>query len=232
MKIMVFDVETTGLPSPTFTLIISPDTLKLWPHIFQLSYAIYDLSLNKLEKIFDNSIYLNENVNISEQYIKLLGNKIEKSRKQGKDLYILLNEFFDDLKSVDLLISHKLTFDINMLKVELSRMINSIENQYDKKCLEENLYLLANYKNIYCTMQEATIFCDIKALDNNGKPYLKYPTLTEFHKKIFECEPNKLQNSLHSILATLRCFIKFKYNLDINKNCNEFVEIVKKLELF
>ena len=45
MRFLVFDTETTGLPS---SKIINPDTLNLWPHIVQFSYVIYDTEINDI----------------------------------------------------------------------------------------------------------------------------------------------------------------------------------------
>ena len=50
MKVLVFDTETTGLPTernPSIT-----ETEK-WPHVVQLSYILYDVDENKILTICD-----------------------------------------------------------------------------------------------------------------------------------------------------------------------------------
>ena len=48
MKIMTFDVETTGLPVKYAK--VDKKSLHLWPQIVQLSWIIYDDVTNKITK--------------------------------------------------------------------------------------------------------------------------------------------------------------------------------------
>jgi hypothetical protein len=98
------------------------------------------------------------------------------------------------------------------------------------KC-KHNLHLLTNFKNICCTLKDSIKICDIKAIDKSGKSYLKYPKLVELHEKLFETIPNNLHNSLNDILITLRCFIKLKYDIDVNDTCKKFMSVAKQMRL-
>jgi hypothetical protein len=122
-----------------------------------------------------------------------------------------------------------------MVKVELLRFIyeNNIQKTEDEiKKSKDNLYLLSNFKNIYCTLQESIEVCNIKLLDKYGKEYLKFPKLLELHNKLFNCIPNNLHNSLIDILVTLRCFMKLKYDKDLIKDCIKFQSLLQELHLF
>ena len=55
-----------------------------------------------------------------------------------------------------------------------------------------------------------------------GKPYLKFPRLVELHQKLFNTVPKNLHNSFNDILVTLRCFMKFKYEVDLLETCETF----------
>ena len=66
MKILVFDTETTGLPSPKNVSITRPEC---WPHIIQFSYLIFDMKDDKLLVREDNIIKLSDNVEISPKSI-------------------------------------------------------------------------------------------------------------------------------------------------------------------
>ena len=44
MKVLVFDTETTGLPTERNASI---SDLEVWPHIVQLSYILYDVDEKK-----------------------------------------------------------------------------------------------------------------------------------------------------------------------------------------
>ena len=120
MRMLVFDTETTGLPG---SRIINPDTLKLWPHIVQFSYVIYDTDLNDIVKSSDNIIRVSNEIIISEESSKIHGITSEISKAKGVNIDIVLNDFFDNLRNVDLLIGHNVSFDINMVKVEILRLI-------------------------------------------------------------------------------------------------------------
>lgn len=230
MKILVFDTETTGLPK---TKVISPDTLKEWPHIVQFSYIIFDTSINALIHTQNYIIKLGENVVIPEESMKIHGITNEASRCRGIPLITVLKEFFASLKQCQQVVGHNISFDINMLRVELLRTIHfsSITRKelYD---LKTNLYFLNNFKNVKCTMKRSVQLCNIQAIDKEGQPYLKYPKLIELHEKLFNSVPNHLHNSFNDILVTLRCFIKMEWNKDLIDDCLSFQYIVNQIGLY
>ena len=220
MKILVFDTETTGLPKTKF---ISPSTLDQWPYIVQFSFIIYDSSLNDIVESKDDIIKLPENVLIPEESTKIHNITNELSQKSGLQINKILNVFFDHLRNVDRLVGHNIEFDLNMIKVEISRIIN--ENQVTSEQLKSykyNLHFLNKYKNISCTLKDSIKFCNIQVINKSGKPYLKYPKLIELHNKLFNETPKNLHNSFNDILVTLRCFMKLKHNIDLIDNCMIF----------
>ena len=154
MRVLVFDTETTGLPN---SKIINPDTLTLWPYIVQFSYVIFDTDLNDIVKSSDKIVKLNDGVTIPEDSIKIHGITNEKSQENGSDVKDILTNFFADLKDSDLMVGHNVSFDINMIKIELLRMIyetnTNVKENYLFEC-KSNLHFLTNYTNIYCTMKE------------------------------------------------------------------------------
>ena len=221
MKFLVFDTETTGLPKTKF---ISPTTLKLWPHIVQFSYIIYDSSLNDITESRDCVIKLPEDILIPEDSSKIHGITNDISHQKGVNINNVLDDFFYHLKNVDKLIGHNIEFDINMLKIELLRTINDKDILYEQnKLCKQNLHYLSNYKNITCTLKDSITYCNIQSIDKFGKPYLKYPKLIELHEKLFDKSPNNLHNSFNDILVTLRCFMKLKYDVDLLDNCESFI---------
>ena len=231
MRVLVFDTETTGLPK---SKIMNPDTLNLWPHIVQFSYVIYDTELNDIIESSDTIVKLKDGITIPEDSIKIHGITNESSQRNGINIDLILNDFFYHLRNVDLLVGHNISFDINMIKVELLRFIyetksNISENEI--KAYKYNLHFLTNYKNICCTLQDSIDLCNIKAIDKFGKEYTKFPKLLELHQKLFESTPNNLHNSFNDILVTLRCFMKLKHDIDLNEKCNKFIKISKEIQL-
>jgi len=228
MRVLVFDTETTGLPK---TKIMSPDTLNLWPHIVQFSYVIYDINLNDIVGSSNNIVKISEELTIPEDSVKIHGITKDISNMKGSHLNIILKDFFYHLRNVDLLVGHNVSFDINMVKVELMRMIYLNESQDETKLYKTDLHLLTNFKNICCTLKDSIQLCKIETLDKYGKPYFKYPKLVELHQKLFESTPNNLHNSFNDILITLRCYVKMKHDMDLNEKCDKFIEISKNINL-
>lgn len=207
--------------------------LKLWPYIVQFSYVIYDTILNDIVLSSDAIIRLQDEIIIPEDSIKIHGITNEISQKNGINIHLILNDFFRNLRDIDLLVGHNVSFDINMIKVELLRLIyesNSI-SENEVNVYKYNLDFLTNYKNIFCTLQESIDLCDIKAIDKFGKKYTKFPKLLELHQKLFDSKPNNLHNSFNDILVTLRCFMKLKNNIDLNEKCDKFIQIAKDIQL-
>jgi DNA polymerase III epsilon subunit-like protein len=225
MKVLLFDTETTGLPE---TKIISQDTLNKWPHIVQFSYIIFDINKNDIIETKDFIIKIPENINISSESTAIHGITNEMTEK-GININEVLKEFFDNLRNVDLLVGHNIEFDINMLYIELLRIIYYQENISSYKF---DLHLLTNYKNIYCTMKESIDLCNIQMISKFGKEYKKFPKLSELHEKLFGIIPKNLHNSLIDILITLRCFMKLKYNRDIALESKKYKNMIIKLNIF
>lgn len=225
MKVLIFDTETTGLPE---TKIISQDTLNKWPYIVQLSFILFDTSTNDIIETKDCIIKIPDEINISSESTAI-HNITNEMTKKGETINDVLKEFFDKLRKVDLLVGHNIEFDINMIYIELLRIIYYKENISSYKF---DLHLLKNFKNIYCTMQESIDLCNIQMTTKLGKEYKKYPKLSELHEKLFGITPKNLHNSFVDILITLRCFMKLKYDKDLLLTCNQFSEITEKLALF
>jgi DNA polymerase III epsilon subunit-like protein len=227
MKIIVFDTETTGLPE---TKIISPDTVDKWPTIVQFSYLIYDTIDNYIINMNDFIVKVPDNIIISEESSNIHKITNEISTEQGIKIEEVLFKFFKDLENIDKIIGHNINFDINMIKVELLRII--YRNYEFNKVFKGMLFKITNFKNINCTLQDSINLCNIEAKDKCGKTYLKFPKLVELHEKLFNSKPNNLHDSLIDILVTLRCFMKMKYNVDLLNVCNTFINISNKLKIF
>jgi DNA polymerase III epsilon subunit-like protein len=232
MIILVFDTETTGLPE---TKIINPDTLNLWPNIVQLSYIVYDVSKNVILNVVDSIVKLAENNIISEESTKIHGITNEMSREEGLEIEILITEMFAYLKRVDLIVGHNISFDINILMVELLRLIYLKKDkmiQSDLIRYKHYLHFITNAKNVCCTMKLAKDLCQIKAISKLGNEYLKFPKLIELHEKLFVEKPKNLHNSLNDIMVTLRCFCKLAYEIDLYDRSKDYKQMSKKIKLY
>jgi DNA polymerase III epsilon subunit-like protein len=222
MRLLIFDTETNGLPK---SKIISPDTLHLWPHILQMSYLIYDVSKNEITEIKDDIIEVSEDILITEEVTNINGIDKEMTSTKGKPIMSVLNNFFHFLRNTDKLIGHNIEFDLNMIKIELLRLIYNKTLDLTKeqlKLYKSHLHYINNYKNISCTLKESIKFCNIQQTNRFGEVYLKYPKLNELYEKLFSITANNLHNSLNDVFVTLRCYMKLNNNIDLLDSCETF----------
>lgn len=232
MIVLVFDTETNGLPE---TKIINPDTLNLWPHIVQLSYVIYDIDKNILVDVHDSIVKVKDGITISEESSKIHGITNIISNMSGIEIELIFAELFYNLKRVDLIVGHNVSFDINIVMVELLRLIYSGNNKIPESELisyKHYLHFITNAKNVCCTMKMAKDICQIKAISKMGNEYNKFPKLIETHQHLFTEVPNNLHNSLNDILVTLRCFCKIAYGIDLYEKSIEFKKFAKSIKLY
>ena len=214
MKVIVFDTETTGLPT---TRQLNANAINNWPFIVQFSYIIYDMNTHKLIKTFDSLVKINELVKIDPKSIEIHGIHKEQCIREGKHIVDIVSEFMTDLNQCETLIGHNIEFDRNMLIIEMLR--NNLFETY--------MPVLQKKKN-YCTMKNTVNLCNIKVEGKSGI-YKKFPKLTELHEKLFYSAPKYMHNSFHDILITLRCYVKMKTYIDIFVMNDELRKLIKPL---
>lgn len=206
MKILVFDVETTGLPKKRKA---SFDDFDNWPHIVQLSWVVYDVIDGGIESINDTIIRLPKDVVVPQESTLVHGITNEMVIKKGKDLSKELRYFLTDCANSDLLVAHNIEFDESIISVECLR------------CFFNN-----SFKDIktprYCTMRKSI------------KRYKKWLKLELLHEKLFKQKLQNLHNSLNDVYVCLRCFIKLYFGKDLLTNKgfvnerNENIQTFKK----
>lgn len=207
MKVIVFDTETTGLPP--FRSSPNNSNAHQWPYIVQISFIIYDTSLNKLMTSYDAIVKVPNDVDIPEECANIHGITKEISSRQGYDICDVLNIFKTAIENCDVIVAHNIEFDLNMILVE------TLRNKINVECLFT--------KNRCCTMLSSKELCNIKTVGKSGKPYIKYPSLKEMHNKLFETIPKNLHNSYIDTIICLRCYYYLIYNHDLcekNRNFN------------
>lgn len=224
--IVVFDTETTGLPKST---IVNHETLHLWPHIVQFSYVMYNVDKLKIEKASDVVVNIPENIVMTEETINLHKITNEVAHETTIQISNVLNEFIQDIScnNVIAIVGHNISFDINMLKIELLRLIYN--NDVKEKSIFKKMFYEINYTNkTFCTMRKSVDLCQIPAKRKDGTIYYKFPKLIELYKTLFEEEPQNLHNSFNDVLVTLRCYYKLVYKDDLyEKDNSTFVELFK-----
>jgi DNA polymerase III epsilon subunit-like protein len=224
MIVLIFDTETTGLP---LTKTISKDLLDKWPYIVQLSYILYDTE--KCMSIYDNDciIRLPNEIEIPLDSTKIHGITTEISHNQGFDIQVVMEQFIRDWEKAHLIVAHNISFDLNMIQVELLRLSS-------KNLLKYTGYSNKIHKstNLYCTMQESINLCNLVTKDKYGRDYVKFPKLSELHETLFSTTPSNLHNSFNDVIVCLRCFYKLKFDKDIIALDRDIKEIASTLNMF
>ena len=214
MKVIVVDVETTGLPINKKASITDDNN---WPNIIQISWITMDTdSINdNIIKIYDYIIKLPEGKTIPQDSIKIHGITNERMRQEGVPIKDVLIEFMENLNKASMIIAHNLDFDKKIIKVEL----------YRNKMFKNIQSLLYGPRINFCTMKTGKDICKIIKYSNSGEEYYKFPRLIELHEFLFNEQPRNLHNSLVDILVCLRCFYKMRFDEDLIEINKTFKQI-------
>ena len=200
MRILTFDVETTGLPKRRGASLY--DTAQ-FPYVVQLSWLVYNTGTNIVEKVSDYIVRLPAGVLVPPRAAAIHGITNDRMLAEGDPIQPVLSEFMLDVSRCTFLVAHNLEFDKTIVEVEL------IRNKFAKR--------LSRYRKMeYCTMRNSIKLCGLKMWSNYKSKYVpKYPKLMELHEKLFGTIPENLHNSLVDILVCFRCFHKLVYDVDI-----------------
>ena len=212
-KVLVFDVETTGL-LPRQDRTSSIVQLSNYPYITQASFVMYDLSQQKIVQTYDSYIKLPDHVVISDETTQITGITKDICQKQGCDITVFLENMYKAYSEADVLVAHNFEFDEKMIMIELERNRKYIL-ETNPECLGLFNRASEELRNIErcCTMKKGTDICNIMIESNiaGRPPRKKWPRLAELYTKLFdEPAPDGLHNSLVDVTATLKCYLKLR----------------------
>lgn len=199
MKVLIFDVETTGLPERGASL----KNLTKYPYIVQFSWMIYDASQNRVDGVNDHIVKIPEHITIPIEASNVHGISNDKMRSEGKDINLILDIFTKDMLDSQVIVAHNLSFDKTIVQAEYLR--------------NKRINWLGRHRKVeYCTMRRSLNICNIyKKNMYTGERTKKYPKLMELHHYWFKTVPNNLHNSLIDIFVCFRCYHQMEYNYDI-----------------
>jgi DNA polymerase III subunit epsilon len=206
MKVIVFDTETSGLP-----------TAETKPTIVQFSYVVYDVVNNTIDKSVNEIIKQPKGYIIPQEAINIHKITNEMCEEKGVDLKPVLEEFMLDSRSCDVVVGHNISFDINMIKWSLERLKEEeTEPSHIAKYNRMALFLTNSLiPKKHCTMLSNIKRCGIQKINARGNTYLKFPKLCELHYALFKTVPDGLHDALVDVFACLRCYFKVIYNDDL-----------------
>jgi DNA polymerase III epsilon subunit-like protein len=209
MKVLVFDTETTGLPTERNASIMD---LHKWPHIVQLSYILFDTDSREILSMRDDLIKIPLDVEITPGSEAIHHISRVMCEANGICITDALNYFNKKLGLADIIIGHNIAFDKQLLMVECMR-VN----------IRQRFTINGVRKEEFCTMKKGTDICQLVKTNANGTTYFKYPTLSELHLKLFAEEPQGVHNAFIDVLICLRCYLQITLNYDymVSDECND-----------
>lgn len=181
MNIMIFDTEFTALPINF-----------IYKHINLLEVGYIILNEN-LEVVKENNMIVDVDFQIEPEITHLTGIDNELA-KTGIKLKEVLNQFYNDLRNVDILVAHNINCDIGV-----------IMNEFEKLNLREYITCLKNkirLDSIYIFRNE---FCKNKLVITNYKLVSIYNYLLNNE----HCQSHRAKNDCYMILDCFKQLSNF-----------------------
>lgn len=163
---IILDVETTGIPKYRG---VKPFIISNFEsaRLIEIGYILINNITNKIDKKVSRLI--NSNLIITNSHIHGITN--EMVDEKGEPLEIVLKDLFDDLKHVDKIVAHNISFDTSIILSELYRIYNTCKLFDPTKVIGL----------IYSTQH----VCTMKFCSNTFVEFDRYPKLINLHKMIF-----------------------------------------------
>jgi DNA polymerase III epsilon subunit-like protein len=189
-KILIIDVETSGLPSKRNCNYKDLDQYAS-ARIVQLSMMLCNESYEEI--MLKDFIVRADGFNIDNSHIHGITNEI--SLSNGVAFAEVADELKDILSDVSCIIAHNADFDINVIKSELYRngltsIITDVEN-----------------KTVVCTMKKT-----MHMVNAQGRYGVKFPSLAELYLYVFNEPLTNLHNSKYDVI-NLHKIVKRLYEI-------------------
>lgn len=193
--IIVFDCETTGL--------LPKKKGEASPLITQISFVLYDLEEKNMIQTYDEYVKLPTEVVLSQVVMEVTGITRETLDKEGLDIRVILEDFYNAVLKADLIVAHNMDFDFAVILSASAKVFTALERE-----------LHVRSKSLLCTMKKGINLCKIDRTNSRGH-YYKYPTLAELHTHLFGYVPKNLHDARIDVLCCLRCFLKMANVYDV-----------------
>jgi DNA polymerase III epsilon subunit-like protein len=207
--ILVFDTETTGL---------FPKTGTEYPYILQLSFILFDTQTKKILHAFNRYIKTPDNVVVSPFITNLTGITKEMC-DSGVNIVAALHEFYRAYKLCDVIVAHNISFDRQMIEVEIIRNYSTLSLTIPAIAFMFNpTYNSLENKHQSCTMAMGKNICNIltPCKNNPANSYKKNPKLDELYEKLFDSKIPNAHDALYDTIACLKCYLKILHKIDID----------------
>lgn len=208
--ILVFDTETSGLFPKSGASIPITD----YPYVLQLSFVLYDISARRILYQYNKYIRPLDNIVISHFITNLTGITREICDSKGVSIIQALQELYRAYKLCDTIVAHNISFDIQMIEIEIIRNYSLLSQTVPMIAFMFNdTFNRLEKKRKICTMAMGKNKCNIMMTDKNGNAYKKNPKLEELYTHLFGEPISNAHDAFYDTMACLRCFIKLQYDI-------------------
>jgi DNA polymerase III epsilon subunit-like protein len=175
-----------------------------FPYVVQLAFVVYNDATQTVEHVTNNYVRVATGVRSEPKALATHGITDTMCAQWGVSMPSLLDTLETVLTNtpIDLVVCHNVDFDTTVMRAEIMRVYAT-----DPDHRERMLNLFA--QNTYCTMRKC-IF------PTPSQPRPNWLTLNALHQRLFSCDsPFPLHDALSDVLTTLRCFVYFTTQHDM-----------------
>ncbi len=187
--LIFLNVKKNKIP---LTMILDTETSDFNGDIIQFSWII----INDDNKILEsNNFYIKDRLTSRDSY-QVHKISVEKLRKEGKDFYFVIEKFIENLRQVNFVVGHNISYDL--------RCINKNLRKYDVQILESN----ENQSQIFDIFKNFDIICTKKL--SGGK------SLDSLYTQLFNEKMIDAHDSLVDVMYTYKCYTKLIDNIKLS----------------
>lgn len=182
---LVFDTETTGLPTSWEAPISDVDN---WPRVVQLAWETFDIRGGKTGA--RSCVICPDGFKIPKDAERIHGISTLFATRTGVPVTEALDAFVEALSKASVVVAHGFKFDASVLGAEFYRL--GIRHQF-------------RGKTHVCTMEDATEYCALP-----GQYGFKWPKLPELYFKLFRKNVKEMHDAAADVATCSKCFFELK----------------------
>ena len=182
MKLIVFDTETTGIPSSKAELAAQP-----WIIQFAAITYEYDFISRELKELSRIDQLIKPEIEVTYETTEFTGIS-NQMLENAPDFASVCDALLEAFASADVAVAHNIEFDQKMVEIELARLGRST------KFLPEK---------IFDTMKQTRDLCRLPGRMGSGS--YKNPRLAELHTFLFDRGFENAHNAMYDVIATGNC---------------------------
>lgn len=185
---LFFDTETTGLPLKKRSMFDDAQ-----PYVCQLAYTLSDEDY--IYGQFDALINLPETITeMPQKAYEAHHFSVSDCNEFGVPALTALLPFIKFAEIADTIVAHNIKFDSWLMMTMIGRY------------LDEEMAEKVFAKKVYCTMNGTK---DLLRLPTSWPSSdFKWPTLSELHNYLFDCDFDNAHNARYDVAATRKCYYK------------------------